>query len=363
MANNKKILAYANNKYKNHLFETKDSIGTVELIINKYAKTTARDVINGIFRYCTEIINMKHDDFHVQIDALKASFMDKSDDVLSKLELYKNQTAYQCWKDVKGFHKGISITGDNDIDKSIVQIPIVPDFLASFRVPDHLYDEVNKKSIENRTNNTMHKAPREIKMSEDEMIQITETALIEKLNQIEENPHDTNLCTDLCFELVGELCILTGRRPNEILQEDKFEYMSHPDKDYILKVRGLAKKRVYIEEHVDIPTLIPTASIIKSLEYIYQYITDPLIKNGPKTTNNFANKYNERVREILGGEFTASDARSAYSKAAFKKRKMTNYYPDCDSEYLYAKEALKHEGEPGPTSHYVDVKFIIKKDE
>ena len=359
MSTNKKILAYANNKYKNHLLETKDSRGTMELIINKYAKTTARDKIQDIFRYCTEIDNIKHDDFHTQIDALQASFMNKDNTILTKLDVYKNQTAYQCWQDVKGFHKKEKpITGDMDIDEALVQIPIVPDFLADFRVPPQLYEEVNKKSIENRTNNTMNKAAREIKLSEEEMIQITESGLIEKLEKIKENPHDTNLCIELCFELVGELSLITGRRPTEILQEDKFEYMAHPENEYILKVKGLAKKRVYMEEHVDIPTLIPTPSIVKSLEYIYQYITDPLIKNGPKTTNNFTNKYNKRIKEILGDEFTASDARSAYTKAAFKKRKITKFYPECDSEYLYAKEALKHEGEPGPTAHYVDVKFI-----
>lgn len=345
-------------EYLNHLLDTKNAKETLHMINNTKAQNTAKNYILDISRHLKEEKNMKHNDFHVNINELKSSLKEEDIIILQAIEEYQQKNAYECCNIIKDYKKGklLSITGIMELDRKLIDIKVIPDWLAEFTVSPQAYQEIRDANDKRRDQKTLHTEKKQVNMTANSLIDKTKQCLIGAINKIEENAADNIICANECHSLVACLCIITGRRPKELYQEGGFVCQPHPtSNEYLLQAKNFAKKAPQQgQDYEDIPVLVSSTLVLKALTYIHQYITQPLINNGTSNTNDFNKKHNKRIRDIFDDDYyTASKTRALYTVLCFKKRKTIHFFPNCEDLHLYAKQALRHEGEPDTTTHYL----------
>jgi hypothetical protein len=313
----------------------------------------------------------RHEHFNVLIDSLYIALEDttevESNDqkmyATQKIEEYRTMPIHQQIEVCKRYSNkagdGISFTGFKWLDDSLFEIQVLPLWLLAFHPPENIRKKVrssananNKKQIESGS------AQRELKRTSDEIIE-SAIAMLDnglkagelqckgksrQIRQVE------NIEKARAHEIASSLFVLTGRRPQEIYQEQEFKILPVEGDPYKAKCQHLSKKRKThdFEFQYEIPILAPFDKINRGLQYINAIIQDKRTKQNEK-------QYNKIIREVITQETdtSAQTIRDLYPNLIWERKEKLNYLPNCQDFHHFKSRILGHKNEGIHTaSHY-----------
>jgi integrase len=142
------------------------------------------------------------------------------------------------------------------------------------------------------------------------------------------------------IEALLALCLMTGRRPEELAGETRSELTRVEGHPLQLRASRLAKKRGSEQPHV-FPVLIDASIIVTALRIIR---STPLKRKGQEAEYLKASQSNTRtkhMKRLFGEKATYTTVRGVYTKLAFEDRKKSGFYPSAGYD-RFAQLALGH---------------------
>jgi integrase len=196
---------------------------------------------------------------------------------------------------------------DAEIDLELVNIPIIPDFIADLKISTEERQTLAKKSeaaLMTKTSNVFN-------------IDVGE--ILSKAHTILENAASSNM-----FDVAVALSIVSGRRMIEIMKIGTFTNNDNNKGGIVFT--GQAKKKDVVE--YTIPLLINYDTFSTALTRL-RYIKDCSTLDNNEVNLRYSNSCNVAARRVLGPKRHFHDARAIYAITAFNilnhKLSMNNF--------------------------------------
>lgn len=141
-------------------------------------------------------------------------------------------------------------------------------------------------------------------------------------------------------EALLALCLMTGRRPEELVGETRTELTRVEGHPLQLRASRLAKKRGSEVPHV-FPVLIDASIIITALRVIR---STPLKRKGMEAEYLNASRSTTRnsyMTKLFGEKASYTTIRGVYTRLAFEDRKKSGFYPNAGFD-KFVQKALGH---------------------
>lgn len=228
---------------------------------------------------------------------------------------------------------------DPKIHEQWKAINLYEDWFYEWKLPDEVKRRLSTHHTTSRDTREMD-AP---VITRSEMRQWYDTSLrvLEDLLKRVGNPSikSNDLVVALTEALLG-ICIMTGRRPEELVGKTRTELTRVEGHPLQLRASRLAKKRGTEEPHV-FPVLIDGSIVITALRVIR---STPLNRKGQEAEYlkaSQSNTRNKHMKRLFGEKATYTTMRGVYARLAFEDRKNSNFHPTAGFD-KFVQLALGH---------------------
>lgn len=327
--------AMANALYK-RLVESKDPESTYKYMIDRYhlALTTLPGVMTKVRKMFRQDESNRRTGYQDEVMTLIHGLPREHPDRDFLIKHLGSSLADQ----EKHRHLKNSIS-DPKIHEQWKAINLYDDWFYEWKLPDEIKRRLSTHHTTSRDTREMD-AP---VIPRQEMRRWYDTSLrvLEDLLKRVGNPHvKANDLVVALTEALLALCLMTGRRPEELVGKTRTELTRVEGQPLQLKASKLAKKRGSEEPHV-FPVLIDASIVITALRVIR---STPLKRRGQEAEYLKASQSNTRskhMKRLFGKEATYTTMRGVYARLAFDDRKKSNFHPKAGFD-KFVQLALGH---------------------
>jgi hypothetical protein len=210
---------------------------------------------------------------------------------------------------------------DEELDAVLKTLRPVANEFYEFTCPEEISSIANDNVLQRRedTLNRAIRPPEEYVVSHEDTLSILEKCIQTVLET-------TTVSTkNEYYKLVQALCVITGRRVNEIMKNVIMEPMPNA---YQAKVTGLSKKRSVTDIPVVIPLLMEYRDVKRALDAVRSFWDFSDVSNMDMNKRISRNSMNTIAKRFFGRKFDHTQKRNFYVEIAYRNRHENDFYPN-----------------------------------